>query len=301
MSRRLRRLAAASATVVLALTVTACQNDEQPPPPELLEYVALGDSHAAAPRTPTTGLTIPCFRSDENYPHLVAEQLPRTQLTDVSCSGASSAAMLSAQETTAGTVPPQLDALSADTDLVTLNIGGNDASFFLDWARQCMQVAPFDPDGSPCADANQTPAGDPLLAKVPRIKANVSATLAEIEERSPDAVVIVVTYPKPFPDKGTCKLAARFATGDLTYINSISRAVSDAIIEAAREAGVGWVDVFRASRGHDICSDEPWTNGYAKGDIENTDQTRGNILHPFPEEQAAVAQLILDKIDVEQL
>jgi lysophospholipase L1-like esterase len=286
--RRPRRQAVAGVIAcALLLFVSACQDDENPPPDDgITEYVALGDSHTAAPHYPEDDLSVPCYRSETNYPHVLAKLLPNATLTDVSCSGATTAALTEEQMSRTISVPPQLDALSDDTDLVTVNVGGNDEGLFLNWAVQCAQLGPTDPDGSPCADASRVGPGDKLLDAVPQIKKNFAAVLRLVEERAPNAQVVVVTYPKAFPDQGTCKLVGPYATGDLPYINSLIKAVGDAMISVAKAQGVDWVDVYAASRGHDICSREPWTNG-----ITN-DQTRANVLHPLPEEQAAVARLV---------
>lgn len=285
----MRRLFSLMIGGAIIISMTACQ-DEPGPPDDAFEYVAIGDSHTAAPRTPETGLSVPCFRSDENYPHLIAKAMPQIRLTDVSCSGATSAALTGEQSSRGTPVPPQLDALSEETDLVTVNIGGNDSNLFLTWFTQCAQLAPSDPQGSPCADANRSAGGDALLDLLPGTQELFSAVLDEIKERSPDATIIVVTYPRPFPEQGTCELADTYAQGDLAYINTIVQTLGAGMIEAAKEAGVEWVDVFRASRGHDICSKEPWTNGIG------SDQSRANWLHPFPEEQAAIAQMIMRKL-----
>jgi lysophospholipase L1-like esterase len=267
-------------------TVSACQDDPPPPADDgIREYVALGDSYAAAPHLPDDDLSMPCARSADNYPALVADALGPMHLDDVSCVGAMSAHLTKAQVKEPSPVPPQLDALSDDTDLVTLTIGGNDKGLFPSW-NGCRQLTHTDPKGSPCADSQ----GNSLLSRIPQIQANLTANLAEIERRAPNAAVVVVTYPQLFPDRGTCELTSAFARGDQTYINSIVKALSDAMIAAAQEAEVGWVDVYSASRGHDICSDKPWVNGITD------DWTRANELHPFPEEQAAVTQLILDRL-----
>jgi hypothetical protein len=48
-----------------------------------------------------------------------------------------------------------------------------------------------------------------------------------------------------------------------------------------------YVNLFLASRGHDICSAQPWING------QFTDPTRALNFHPFAVEEAAAAQLVL--------
>ncbi len=287
----MRRPAAWLVAGLLVLSTAACDGDE-PENDDVTEYVALGDSHTAAPHTPEGDLTLPCYRSDDNYPALLARLLPDAVLDDVSCSGATTDAMTDEQDSRGTTVPPQLDALSDQTDLVTVNVGGNDESLSVDWFS-CYQLAASDPQGSPCADSKATPGGgDVLLDKIPQIKDNLAAVLDEVKDDAPNATVVVVTYPRVFPNSGTCKLAKAFtyAVGDRAYINTTLETLSDAMIDAAKDAGVKWVDLYAASRGHDICSQEPWVNG------DSQDQTRANFLHPFPEEQAALAQLIKDQL-----
>ena len=88
------------------------------------KYVALGSSYAAGPGIPTQSGGV-CTRSSHNYPNLVAAKL-KLSLVDVSCSGATTANVLT---TSQGTNPPQIDAVTSDTSLVTFTVGGNDIGY----------------------------------------------------------------------------------------------------------------------------------------------------------------------------
>ena len=59
---------------------------------------------------------------------------------------------------------------------------------------------------------------------------------------------------------------------------------------AARATRTTYIDVWSASKGHDICSDTPWVNGAV------SDQDRAAAYHPFAEEQQAVADLITQEL-----
>jgi hypothetical protein len=48
--------------------------------------------------------------------------------------------------------------------------------------------------------------------------------------------------------------------------------------------------VWQASQGHDVCSADPWING------QRTDPTRAQQFHPFANEQAAIADLIVSSL-----
>ena len=62
--------------------------------------------------------------------------------------------------------------------------------------------------------------------------------------------------------------------------------------EAAGKGKATYIDVLEASAGHDICAGaDAWVNGF------DTDVTRALAFHPFAEEQQAVADLILAKLD----
>ena len=55
-----------------------------------------------------------------------------------------------------------------------------------------------------------------------------------------------------------------------------------------------WWPLVKVSKGHDICAGaDAWVNGV------NTDLMRALAFHPFAEEQQAVADLIMKKLDVE--
>jgi lysophospholipase L1-like esterase len=88
------------------------------------KYVAPGSSYAAGPGIPTQSGGV-CTRSSHNYPNLVAAKL-KLSLVDVACSGTTTANVLT---TSQGTNPPQVDAVTYDTSLVTFTVGGNDIGY----------------------------------------------------------------------------------------------------------------------------------------------------------------------------
>src|SRR4051795_7220746 len=90
-------------------------------------YVAMGDSYSAGPLIPTTDLAGGCARSDHNYPSLLADRLHVRSFVDTTRSGAAAGHRALVQHPFQGSrVPPQLNAVTPGTDLVSLGIGGND-------------------------------------------------------------------------------------------------------------------------------------------------------------------------------
>jgi lysophospholipase L1-like esterase len=256
--------------------------------PRFQRYVALGDSYTAAPLVPDTDTTNGCLRSTNNYPALVAAALPGTELVDVSCSGADTASMVDVQQTNNGAKAPQFDALTEDTDLVTLGIGGNDFNLFATLVGTCAQLRSADPTGSPCSDRYSDGASDELTRQLDDIRSHVAAVVAGIRDRAPEAKVIVVGYPQIIPARGSCPELLPLALGDYPFARRISAGLAAAVKQGAREAE--YVDLFGPSAGHDICSDDPWING------ANTDPTRALAFHPFAAEQRAAAELVLAKL-----
>jgi lysophospholipase L1-like esterase len=254
-------------------------------------YVALGDSYTAAPGVPQSEQESGCFRSSGNYANLVADQLG-SDFVDVSCSGATTVSLVGAQQASGRVVPPQFAALSADTSLVTVGIGGNDEELFQTMIGTCGQLAQSDHGGSPCQDYMKD-AGrkkDLLLEKIDTIQERVTSALEGVRNRSPQAEIVLVGYPQPIPAQGRCRILP-LAKGDYPYVRDIVIRLDDAMQAAAREAEVDYVDLVKASMGHEICAGaDAWVNG------AETDLTRALAFHPFAEEQQAVADLVLKKL-----
>jgi len=253
-----------------------------------VRYVALGDSFTSAPLVPdATGGE--CWKSTNNYPALVGRALPGTELVDASCGGAATTEMRKPQKLMTTKVPPQFDSLTRETDLVTIGIGGNDFGLFATMIFQCTELAKGDRKGAPCRAAMRTRDGDRLLNYVDRTERRLVRVVKGVKRRSPHARIMLVGYPRIAPSEGHCRKMP-IARGDYRYAVQVSRALDRAIERTARRTHVEFVDVYRASRGHDVCSDDPWVNG------KDTDLARALFYHPFANEQAAVAQLILDRL-----
>jgi lysophospholipase L1-like esterase len=160
------------------------------------DYVALGDSYASGPAIPGQ-IDANCARSDHNYPHDVAVA-QHTHLTDVTCSGATTAEMTAPQ----GTAPAQFAALGRTTDLVTVSIGGNDIGFST-IVGTCAQLGATDPAGAPCHTHYTSGGTDQLKVKIQQTAPKIAQVIRGIHQRAPHAKVQVVGYPDLLPDSGT--------------------------------------------------------------------------------------------------
>jgi lysophospholipase L1-like esterase len=290
---RTARLTAALA--VLALLASACTSagstvgdsseGKVPPPPPTGRYVALGDSYSAGPLIPTTDLAGGCARSDHNYPSLVATALKVKTFVDVTCSGATTLDLAHVQRPFGDArIPPQLRSVTADTTLVTLGIGGNDFDLFTTLVHTCTQLRSSDPQGSPCARRLATTGG--LAAPLRRITSRVAGSLRAIQRKAPDAEVLLVGYLRLVPDTGTCP-GLPLAAGDYAEGRRLSEGLDRALQRAARRTGTTFVDMYALSRGHDICSSDPWVNGAV------TDRQKALAYHPFASGMRADSAAVL--------
>lgn len=244
-------------------------------------YVALGDSYTSAPLVPVTDVANGCFRSTGNYPARVADALG-AHLVDRSCGGATTRHLWTAQYPA---VPPQLSAVTPRTDLVTLGIGGNDGGVFGRMLSACARAGAH--AETSCRDRMATAAGgDLLLDAVASARPVLVRAVRAIHHRAPHARVLLVGYPRLLAAGHTCPRLP-LAAGDYAYVEQVNRALDDNLAYAARRAGATYVDVWAASRGHDICSADPWVNG------SRTDRRRAAAFHPFAAEQQAVADLVV--------
>jgi lysophospholipase L1-like esterase len=213
-------------------------------------YVALGDSYTASPLTGTTAGPPPgCFRSVNNYPHLTATAFG-AQLTDVSCSGATTKEFGTAQTTDAGVNPPQYSALAKTTKLVTVGIGGNDIGFS-EIVRTCLSATPF---GSPCKDHYTAGGTDELRARINALGGKLATVLKEVHRRSPSARVALVGYPSVLPASGPgCYPAVPITPGDVAYLRGVLTDLNTRIRRSADAGSATYVDTATSTVGHDIC------------------------------------------------
>jgi hypothetical protein len=242
MLRRVRVLVVLSALAV-ALTAGAAGASAA-------NWAGLGDSYAAGPLIPNQQLNpLGCLRSDHNFAHLAAAALGRS-LADASCSGAKTDDMTAPQNVTPGPNPPQFNALTATTQIVTLQIGGNDIGF-TSIIENCATVNPF---AHPCRDRYVVNGHDTLADKIAATAPKVAAVLQGIHARSPQARVFVVNYAAILPETGIgCWPQVPIAFSDVPYLRSVEKNLNAMLAQQAAANGARIVDDYTASIGRDAC------------------------------------------------
>jgi lysophospholipase L1-like esterase len=328
----------AAASVIGAPAATAAPNWPAPQPypatgsdasetlsslPEGSEYVALGDSYGAGYGlgSPTRLPTGACGQSGEDYPHRVANRFGLA-LTDVTCAGATTDDVLTRHQWHG--VPPQIDALSDTTKLVTITIGGNDADLF-GTASSCLALSSGGPvfsgrDAPSCRSTLVHDGTDTLARKVSGQTAGaLDRTLRAVRAAAPNAVVVMVGYPAIFPDaehtpdRGCFRSALDlgslagsfprnafpFTDKDVAYLSGVQASL-DRVGRAAAEAnGVRFVDVYSTTQGHSACATgKPYVNGVtldATSNLRRIDLEPG-ALHPNRRGAAYLADRTADEL-----
>jgi lysophospholipase L1-like esterase len=252
------------------------------------EYVALGDSFAAGPLILPQVELDPCFQSANDYAHLLARALRVSTFHDVTCSSATTDNMTSPQPASLPfdpAVPPQFDALTANTTLVTLTIGANDAGL-VGLATGCLNLLP-PPLGTSCAATYTAGGVDKGAAAVDAAIPKIAATLDAIHQRSPHARVVVTSY-GDYMTPGGCYPLQPIWPQDGAYLQGlVDRIGTETARLATTRPYVTYVDFIGPGAGHTACDPgNNWVTGFVPVD--------GIVpLHPTAQGEQAFAQLIL--------
>ncbi|MGW1372845.1 SGNH/GDSL hydrolase family protein [Streptomyces sp. NPDC002446] len=263
------------------------------------QYVAMGDSYSAGvfvrPWNDTYADNDGCGRSGRNYPHQVAARLGY-DLTDVTCGAAEVVdGILEPQpsEKVLGppTIPPpggwdalapQIDALSRDTDYVTVSIGGNSLGFG-PIMTQCLKLGLFAPLQQPCTDYyTGDGAGAAWLEdRFDQLDADFGRMMARIRATARHAKIAVVGYPAVVADPSGCRYGhwnqlGTIAKRDMPWVDGLEQRLNGLLEKQARDHGTDYVDTYSTSVDHGVCEsvDTKWMYGIKDdltGDGEQTD------------------------------
>ena len=85
-------------------------------------------------------------------------------------------------------------ALTPDTDLVTVGIGGNDFGVFGRIIETCPAVRDEDPTGAPCKERFTVDGVDTLKADIAKTQLRIAEVAQGIKQRAPSATVVLVGY-----------------------------------------------------------------------------------------------------------
>lgn len=255
---RIRRRVLPVLAVAASLTLIGSVSASAAP----ANYTALGDSYASGVGSRTYfSDSGSCYRSPLAYPVLTASSMG-AQLTFAACSGAR-----------IPDIAGQTASLNANTGLVTISIGGNDAGF-VSVITSCARPWPWtcwgDIDNANNFIRNTLPG-------------QLDGVYDMIRSKAPNAQVIVVGYPRIF-DGQECNFGARISSGEQAELNKSADLLTSTIGARAAAHGFGFVDPRSAFTGHAICDPVEWVNGLSNPIMES--------YHPNRDGQAGYTRLL---------
>jgi lysophospholipase L1-like esterase len=205
-------------------------------------YVALGDSYSSGTGT-RTYFDSGCQKSVYAYPSLIDTQRPNTDLIFAACAGA----------TTTNVLNSQVNSVTANSIWVTITIGGNDAGFssvitecaLPGWLSNC--------DGA--INTAQSFINNTLPGRLTNV-------YNAIKSRSPNAIVIVLSYPRLFMGVD-CNAGTFFSSSEMTRLNQTADLLRNVTQSRALAAGANFrfKDAIPPFTGHAVCSSSEWLNG----------------------------------------
>lgn len=233
-------------------------------------YVAMGSSFASgsgiAPYDPAAPAR--CQRSSRNYARQLAHKRKLT-LVDVTCGGATTAHMTGRW----GELPAQADALTPDTALVTITIGGNDIGYIGGLiAGSC--------DGAKSPGAADQPlcrmiaAGRRSGAAMPsatpgaweKLEAALDSLAKDVRRRAPAARIVFVDYLAVLPEGALCARAPLSPEAAAQGRETAAR-LARLTAHVAKRNGADVLAASALSQGrHDACAKVPWMAGFVAPD-----------------------------------
>ena len=297
--RRTAPLLAATLAVASSVVLTAGPAEAKVSPPtanphsiKTSPYVALGDSYssAAGVAPPVVGAPAGCSRSQLNYPHDIAALTKPSSFTDVTCSGARTSDFYTAQQVTPqdSTIRPQLAAVTKDTRLVTMTIGGNDEGVFVGSFFGCVGQVATPTTPNPC----QSKYGNFFVDEIEQqTYPNLVKALTAVHAKAPAATVAILGYPEILPPQWAPGCAAMgIAPGDVPWLHHQQDVLNAVVSMAAQRTGSRFIDMTPSSTGHDACQ-LPGTRW-----IEPLVTTLAFPVHPNATGEAAMAQQTLQQL-----
>lgn len=205
------------------------------------EYAGLGDSYSSGNGAFSTNLDWGCGRNTYAYPYLVAQARPNTHLTFVACQGA----------VTDDVVNSQVNSLTADTDYVSITIGGNDVGF-ANLIMNCAGSLSFN-----CENATNE-AKYKITNELP---AKLDRAYAAIRAKAPNATVVVLGYGRMFGKSVSCAAANGITAQEAVWANEVADLLDATIAGRVAAAGFTYQSSIKSFTGHDMCAATPYVNG----------------------------------------
>lgn len=245
----------------------------------LIPYLGIGDSYASGQGafdylSGTDTASNQCHVSVHSYPLLLSGDLFGSAGHSVACSGAkihdladmsptyhgqstdtsqSRASVLSGFKP--GIVAQQTFVTEYLPGVLTVQIGGNDIGFG-DLMLRCISpvahIRPFQTNPNNCFESYEDRLE--LEQLIDRTYVRWVQTYRQLQAASPGSRVYAIGYPDIVSPTAKCRLNAPFTKEDIAFALDASHYLNSVMKKAATAAGVQFIDISDALKGHELCS-----------------------------------------------
>ena len=235
-------------------------------------------------------------RSGSNYPSLLATALS-AKLTDLSSSGATLLNILSEpQQTLLATLPPQIENLPEDVDIVTITAGGNDMGYSAGMIGEAAQLTIDDREllGTMMEGMGLKKEGVVGAVGWVEVRDRFVRVIDAVRAKAPKARIFLVEYLAVFGEDSEVSEDQPLGRERVGNYRGMAEELRRAYWEAREMRGeaVEVVGVARMSERHALGSAEPWMTGYT---VEML-MRGGAPFHPNAAGHRAVADELVKKI-----
>ena len=185
----------------------------------------------------------------------------KLSIVDMSCGGAVTRNLLHGGQFFQG---PQVHAVTPETQLVTITVGGNDIGYVGDLSMLAARnsdslfgwlVRTFWQGPNKAAERDYAQLGSEL-----------TATIRAVQRRAPTATIILATYPTIVPRTGSCATIG-LTEAEAAEMRTVGNQLAAVTAAVAKQTDVLLVDMHQLGANHSACSLKPWVSGWANGGI----------------------------------
>jgi lysophospholipase L1-like esterase len=249
---------AAGITLLVQRTITPSANADLAPLRDLTNpyrIASIGDSFSSGEANPpfdrgTDGLLTGnrCHRSAQAWPRLLGV----APTAHFACSGATIATVANpgGDDTDPRSQIERLAALSPAPQVVLITIGGNEVSISTLLAH-CFTLGVIE---DTCYDTTDLATTERQIEALgPRLE----TLYRNVHDAVPDARLVVVGYPRLFPETGPIIDCGWLDTASRDNFIKAGRHLNTMITASAKNVGAEYIDVFDTLADHELCSADP--------------------------------------------
>jgi lysophospholipase L1-like esterase len=181
------------------------------------------------------------------------------ELTDMTCIGATSKDVLEG----GGHFQKQIAAVKANTRLVTVTVGGNDASYLGNlWAWSCAKDKSGTPRAWRLAGVCKLHPPSVVRAGFTKLPSLMTKIANVVHRRAPHARLIFVDYTTVLPPSGNCPAKVPLTLSQMDTGRAVATRLAHITAQVAKSTRADLVKASVITKGHDVCSSDPWVYGY---------------------------------------